>query len=137
MREFARRQRVSKLVSLLDVTVHIFQLCRMSTYNFRNMTKPDWYNLHVRISSQRLSRKQACRDSQISSISNFIWNIADSVLRDHFMRAKYRDVILPMTVIRRLGRRARAHEGMSYWPKRSGWNEAASRQPLSNSDLLR
>ena len=42
------------------------------------------------------------QDPQISSISNFIWNIADSVLRDHYMRGKYRDVILPMTVIRRL-----------------------------------
>ena len=42
------------------------------------------------------------QNPQISSISNFIWNIADSVLRDHFMRGKYRDVILPMTVIRRL-----------------------------------
>ncbi len=42
------------------------------------------------------------QNPQISSISNFIWNIADSVLRDHYMRGKYRDVILPMTVIRRL-----------------------------------
>ena len=42
------------------------------------------------------------QDQQISSISNFIWNIADSVLRDHYTRGKYRDVILPMTVIRRL-----------------------------------
>ena len=42
------------------------------------------------------------QDSQLGSISNFIWNIADSVLRDHFSRGKYRDVILPMTVIRRL-----------------------------------
>lgn len=31
-----------------------------------------------------------------------IWNIADDVLRDVYMRGKYRDVILPMTVIRRL-----------------------------------
>ena len=42
------------------------------------------------------------QDSQLASISNFIWNIADSVLRDLFVRGKYRDVILPMTVIRRL-----------------------------------
>ena len=42
------------------------------------------------------------QDSQLASISNFIWNIADSVLRDVFVRGKYRDVILPMTVIRRL-----------------------------------
>ena len=36
------------------------------------------------------------------NISSFIWSIADDVLRDHFPRNKYRDVILPMTVIRRL-----------------------------------
>lgn len=37
-----------------------------------------------------------------NSIVNFIWNIADDVLRDVYVRGKYRDVILPMTVIRRL-----------------------------------
>ena len=42
------------------------------------------------------------QDSQLAAISNFIWNIADSVLRDLYVRGKYRDVILPMTVIRRL-----------------------------------
>ncbi len=31
-----------------------------------------------------------------------IWDIADDVLRAVYMRGKYRDVILPMTVIRRL-----------------------------------
>jgi type I restriction enzyme M protein len=31
-----------------------------------------------------------------------IWNVADDVLRDIYVRSKYRDVILPMTVIRRL-----------------------------------
>ena len=40
--------------------------------------------------------------SQPATISNFIWNIAESVLRDIFARGKYRDVILPMTVIHRL-----------------------------------
>lgn len=40
--------------------------------------------------------------SQLSWITNFIWNIADDVLRDIYVRGKYRDVILPMTVIRRL-----------------------------------
>ena len=35
-------------------------------------------------------------------IVNFIWNIADDVLRDIYVRGKYRDVILPMVVIRRL-----------------------------------
>lgn len=35
-------------------------------------------------------------------IVSFIWGIADDVLRDVYVRGKYRDVILPMTVIRRL-----------------------------------
>ena len=35
-------------------------------------------------------------------IANFIWGIANDVLRDVYVRGKYRDVILPMTVIRRL-----------------------------------
>ena len=39
---------------------------------------------------------------QLNSISNFIWNIANDILRDQYVRGKYRDVILPMTVIRRL-----------------------------------
>jgi type I restriction enzyme M protein len=44
------------------------------------------------------------RGADLSSlnISNFIWNIADDVLRDVYVRGKYRHVILPMTVIRRL-----------------------------------
>ena len=37
-----------------------------------------------------------------TGIVNFIWSIADDVLRDVYVRGKYRDVILPMTVIRRL-----------------------------------
>ena len=42
-------------------------------------------------------------DSQVqNAIVNFIWGIADDCLRDVYTRGKYRDVILPMTVIRRL-----------------------------------
>ena len=37
-----------------------------------------------------------------SRIANFIWGIADDVLRDLYVRGKYRDVILPLTVLRRL-----------------------------------
>lgn len=37
-----------------------------------------------------------------SRITSFIWGIADDVLRDLYVRGKYRDVILPMTVLRRL-----------------------------------
>ena len=38
----------------------------------------------------------------IIQIVSFIWGIADDCLRDVYVRGKYRDVILPMTVIRRL-----------------------------------
>ena len=38
----------------------------------------------------------------LNTIVNFIWGIADDCLRDVYVRGKYRDVILPMTVIRRL-----------------------------------
>src|SRR3954469_17867339 len=41
-------------------------------------------------------------NGDLSWITNFIWNIADDVLRDLYVRGKYRDVILPMTVLRRL-----------------------------------
>ena len=37
-----------------------------------------------------------------NTIVGFIWGIADDCLRDVYVRGKYRDVILPMTVIRRL-----------------------------------
>ena len=42
------------------------------------------------------------QDTQLSQISNFIWGVADDLLRDVYVRGKYRDVILPMTVLRRL-----------------------------------
>ena len=40
--------------------------------------------------------------AKLNWIANFIWGIADDVLRDVYVRDKYRDVILPMTVIRRV-----------------------------------
>ena len=40
--------------------------------------------------------------AKLSWIANYIWGIADDVLRDLYVRGKYRDVILPMTVLRRL-----------------------------------
>ena len=42
------------------------------------------------------------RSADLSWIANYIWRIADDVLRDVYVRGKYRDVILPMTVLRRL-----------------------------------
>ena len=41
-------------------------------------------------------------NADLTWITNYIWGIADDVLRDLYVRGKYRDVILPMTVLRRL-----------------------------------
>jgi type I restriction enzyme M protein len=41
-------------------------------------------------------------DQNINWITNFLWGIADDVLRDLYQRSKYRDVILPMVVLQRL-----------------------------------
>ena len=41
-------------------------------------------------------------DSSHAQMVSLIWNIADDVLRDVFVRGQYRDVILPMVVLRRL-----------------------------------
>ena len=41
-------------------------------------------------------------NGDLNWITNFIWGIADDVLRDLYVRGKYRDVILPMIVLRRL-----------------------------------
>ena len=38
--------------------------------------------------------------SQLSWITNFIWGIADDVLRDLYGLGKYRNVILPMSLLR-------------------------------------
>lgn len=49
-----------------------------------------------------MQKKQQQDQSQIKWISDFIWNIADDRLRDVYVRGKYRDVILPFIVLRRL-----------------------------------
>jgi type I restriction-modification system DNA methylase subunit len=42
------------------------------------------------------------QETHLKWIVNFIWGIADDVLRDLYVRGKYRDVILPMTAHRRV-----------------------------------
>src|SRR5688500_12345399 len=39
---------------------------------------------------------------QLNWIANFIWGIADDVIRDLYVSGKYSDVILPMTLFRLL-----------------------------------
>lgn len=40
--------------------------------------------------------------SNLHSIISFIWSVADDVLRDHYKKGEYPNVILPMTVLRRI-----------------------------------
>lgn len=54
-----------------------------------------------RDSGTSVSRRQMTAPCP-TCLPNFSSNIADGVLRDVYVRGKYRDVILPMTVIRRL-----------------------------------
>ena len=51
---------------------------------------------------KRGARSVTATNGNIGWIANYIWGIADDVLRDLYVRGKYRDVILPMTVLRRL-----------------------------------
>ena len=60
------------------------------------------------------------------NISSFIWGIADDVLRDVYVRGKYRDVILPMTVIRRLDAVLEPTKDEVRAARRSGWTPPAS-----------
>jgi type I restriction enzyme M protein len=53
-------------------------------------------------SSHTRQEGTALANGDVNWIANFIWGIADDVLRDLYTRGKYRDVILPMTVLRRL-----------------------------------
>jgi len=49
-----------------------------------------------------MKTEAAVENGDLNWVANFIWGIADDVLRDIYVRGKYRDVILPMTVIRRI-----------------------------------
>jgi len=61
----------------------------------------------------------ALEQGQFNWIANFIWGIADDVLRDLYVRGKYHDVILPMTVLHRFDwgvqTCARSSNSSSWW----------------------
>ena len=58
-------------------------------------------------------------------ITGYIWGIADDVLRDLYVRGKYRDVILPMTVLRRFDALLEDSKQAVLAKKRS-WTKSAS-----------
>jgi len=62
-------------------------------------------NILVRIFLYYLAAKiqtQPMNKAVHNKLVSFIWSIADDCLRDVYVRGKYRDVILPMVVLRRL-----------------------------------
>ena len=84
--------------------------------------------------SSRGTQKHSLQESPLSTtpnlhwIAGYIWGIADDVLRDVYVRGKYRDVILPMTVAATTRRGARTHpEGRSRQESRARRDRA--RQP--------
>lgn len=59
-------------------------------------------NSSLRVGERVGGRGPVGTQQDIAWVSNFLWGVADDVLRDVYVRGKYRDVILPMTVLRRL-----------------------------------
>lgn len=81
-------------------------------------------------------------------IANHMWGIADDVLRDVYVGGNYRDVILPMTVIRRLDAvleptkqavldRKASLDASGVVDERAGLREAAGRALCSTSITLK
>lgn len=63
-----------------------------------------------------------------NKLVSFIWSIADDCLRDVYVRGKYRDVILPMVVLRRLDAllepsKAKVLEEVAFQKKEAGLTE--------------
>ncbi len=66
---------------------------------------------------------------------NFIWSIADDELRDVYVRGRYRELILPMVVLRRLDAPALARENQSQRILTSPSTCLNSLSPVTSSDL--
>src|SRR4051794_1185904 len=77
---------------------------------WRHPQSPRSWVRFITLGSDHVRRRTGPRNKephQVNSsthakIVSFIWGIADDVLRDLYVRGKYRDVILPFTVLRRL-----------------------------------
>ena len=69
-------------------------------------------------------------NTDLNWIANYIWGIADDVLRDLYVRGKYRDVILPMTVLRRLDA-GQGESNIRRWIIENDWLEAIVALPLN------
>jgi type I restriction enzyme M protein len=56
----------------------------------------------AKLAFETQQEKQTMNHAAHNKLVSFIWSIADDCLRDVYVRGKYRDVILPMVVLRRL-----------------------------------
>jgi type I restriction enzyme M protein len=56
-------------------------------------------NVHLKITPQLL---MSLNTQSLQPIINFIWTVADDILINKYLENQYQDVILPMTVLRRL-----------------------------------
>ncbi len=64
---------------------------------------PVFFTTRQRLTLQENSFQRIPMDTAVHNrLVSFIWSIADDALRDVYVRGKYRDVILPMVVLRRL-----------------------------------
>lgn len=54
-----------------------------------------------------------------NKLVSFIWSVADDCLRDVYVRGKYRDIILPMTIIARFDAIIEGKKLISY--KQRAW----------------
>lgn len=59
-------------------------------------------NIHLFYDKNIKFRNRRVNQSVHNKLVSFIWSIADDCLKDVYVRGKYRDVILPMVVLRRL-----------------------------------
>jgi type I restriction enzyme M protein len=66
-------------------------------FKFFGIFKAEFYQCH-----KSLIHNILMDTSVHNKLVSFIWSIADDCLRDIYVRGKYRDVILPMVVLRRL-----------------------------------
>jgi type I restriction enzyme M protein len=70
-------------------------------YDISDIIEFDRHNIDI-CKCVKCGGKNFIDNQTYNAIVSFIWGIADDCLRDVYVRGKYRDVILPMTVIRRL-----------------------------------
>jgi len=71
-----------------------FHLCGPCSNYFKLFGHPNY--------KVRLTEKKIINTAAHNKIVSFIWSIVDDCLRAVYVRGKYRDIILPMVVLRRL-----------------------------------